>query len=212
LFYVAEQAPVAAQLAGRPWLAWAAPALHLLGTVLGAVGNHVGFGSTLGSQAAVTVAGCCLGSILTDRSEVQRPAARICWALGFAVGLFFVGWLLDAPYGISKIRGTPAWCLYSAAATTVAWAALYWLMDLRGVTGWARLVRPAGSNPLLAYLLHPLFWLLIGLAGPRVTAVVQCYVNPAWPAAIAVLGSLVVAFLVVQATGWIARAGFRLKV
>jgi len=212
LFYVADQAPVAAQLAARPWLAWAAPVLQWAGSVLGVVGNHVGFGSTLGSQAAVTVAGCCLGSILADGSEVQRPAERIRWALGFAAGLFFVGWLLDAPYGISKIRGTPAWCLYCAAATTVAWAALYWLMDLRGVAGWARFVRPAGSNPLLAYLLHPLFWLLVGLAGPGVTAVVQCYANPAWPADIAVLGSLVVAFLVVQATGWIARAGFRLKV
>jgi hypothetical protein len=94
----------------------------------------------------------------------------------------------------------------------VAWALLYWLLDVRGVRGWSRLVQPAGANPLLAYLLHPFFGFLVGLAGERALGIVFFYRDPRLPAVIAVLGSLVMAFAVVQATGWIARAGYRLKV
>jgi len=126
--------------------------------------------------------------------------------------LFLTGVLLDAPYGINKIRGTPSWCLFCAALTTAAWAFLYWLMDTRGIRSWSRAFQPAGANPLLAYLLHPFIGFLVGLAGERALAAVFFYRDPALPALVSVIGSLVMAFAVVQATGWIARAGYRLKV
>jgi hypothetical protein len=80
-----------------------------------------------------------------------------------------------------------------------------------GVRRWSRLVQPAGANPLLAYLLHPFFGFLVGLAGERALRIVFFDRDPSLPAVIAVLGSLVMAVAVVQATGWIARAGYRLK-
>ena len=210
LLYVAANAGLASQLAARAWLAWAAPVLSAVQASLAAINSHVGLGSTLGSQAGLTVAGCCLGSMLTADSGVRSPSERLRWALTFAAGLFAFGVLLDAPAGINKIQATPAWCLYSAAITTGLWALLYWLMDVRGVRAWSRLVQPAGANPLLAYVLHPFFCLLIGLAGTRVTSVVFFYHD--LPAFAAVLGSLLMAIAIVQATGWIARAGYRLKV
>jgi hypothetical protein len=100
--------------------------------------------------------------------------------------------------------------MYCAAITAGAWALLYWLMDMRGRRRWSRLFPPAGANPLLAYLLHPFVYLLVGLAGARAPAIPFFYHG--LPAIGAVLGSLVMAFVVVQATGWIARAGYRLKV
>jgi predicted acyltransferase len=212
LLYVAAEANLPAQLASRSWLAWAMPVLLALEAGFGWVNSHVGIGGTLGSLASITAAGCCLGSILAANSELRQPAQRLRWALVFAVGLFLAGVLLDAPYGINKIRGTPSWCLFCAALTTVAWALLYWLLDVRGVRGWSRLVQPAGANPLLAYLLHPFFGFLVGLAGERALGIVFFYRDPRLPAVISVLGSLVMAFAVVQATGWIARAGYRLKV
>jgi predicted acyltransferase len=212
LLYVAAAANLPAQLASRSWLAWAMPALVALEAGFGWVNAHVGIGGTLGSLASITAAGCCLGAILADHSELRRPAQRLRWALVFAVGLFLAGVLLDAPYGINKIRGTPSWCLFCAALTTAAWALLYWLLDVRGVRGWSRLVQPAGANPLLAYLLHPFFGFLVGLAGERALGIVFFYRDPSLPAVVAVMGSLVMAVAVVQATGWIARAGYRLKV
>ncbi|MGH8017474.1 MAG: hypothetical protein ACREIA_04175, partial [Opitutaceae bacterium] len=140
------------------------------------------------------------------------PADSLRWALTPAVGLFVAGVLLDAPYGINKIRATPSWRLFCAAITAAAWAGLYWLMDVRGVRGWDRVVRPAGANPLLAYLLHPFIFLVAGLLGPAVSSVVFFYKSPDLPAVVAIAGSLGMALLIVCATGWIARAGYRLKV
>jgi heparan-alpha-glucosaminide N-acetyltransferase len=210
LLYVTARSDLPAQLASRPWLEWAAPALASLESVFRWVNGHVGIGGDLGSQASIAVAGCCLGSILADGSDVRQPVQRLRWALAFAVGLFLAGVLLDAPYGINKIRATPSWCLYCSAVTAGAWALLYWLMDMRGHRRWGRIFQPAGANPLLAYLLHPFLYLLVGLAGEKALAFVFFYHG--LPAVAAVIGSLAMAFAVVQATGWIAHAGYRLKV
>lgn len=210
LLYLAAEADLSGQLASRAWLAWATPVFAAAEALLGWINSHVGLGGTLGSQAGLTVAGACLGSILTGGSDVRTPAERLRWALVFAAGLALAGLLLDAPLGINKIRATPAWCLYCASITTAAWALLFWLMDIREARGWARIVQPAGANPLLAYLLHPFFCYVVWLIGGPIASGVFYYRT--LPAPLAVLGSLVMAVAVVQATGWIARAGYRLKV
>jgi predicted acyltransferase len=60
-------------------------------------------------------------------------------------------------FGISKIRATPTWCLYSIGATTLLFVLLYFICDVKHHTRWAFWVRSAGSNTLLTYLL-PDFW------------------------------------------------------
>ena len=82
-------------------------------------------------------------------------------------------------------------------------------MDVRGWTRWSIIVRPAGANPLIAYLLHPiLIWTLMvtGLG-----AMVRGYTDSdnAW---IAVGGSVAMSLVVCFLTGMIARAGIRIRV
>lgn len=209
LLYVAARSDLPAQLASRPWLDWARPQIGALEGAYAWLHAVTGVGFEFGSLASISVAGCCLGSVLRDKSEVRQPAERLRWALTFAAGLLLLGVLLDAPYGINKIRATPSWCMFCSAITAAAWALLYWLMDIRGRVRWSRIFQPAGANPLLAYLLHPFLYLLVGLAGERTAAVV--FFHHSLPAFATVLGSLVMALFVVQATGWIARAGYRLK-
>ncbi|HTU01355.1 MAG TPA: DUF5009 domain-containing protein, partial [Candidatus Sulfotelmatobacter sp.] len=95
LLFVAARSDLPAQLASRAWLGWATPALAALEAAFGWVNGHVGIGVALGSHASIAVAGCCLGSILTDGSEVREPAQRLRWALAFAAGLFLAGVVLD---------------------------------------------------------------------------------------------------------------------
>lgn len=47
----------------------------------------------------------------------------------------------------------------------LAFTLLYWICDRRGQTAWASLVRPAGSNTLLTYLLPDLWYFLLGTVG-----------------------------------------------
>jgi hypothetical protein len=208
LLFVAAKSDFAARYASREWLAWALPAIAPLQGVIGWINSHVSFAHSLGSLAAITTAGCCLGSILAPGSEVKAPADRLRWTGIFVGGLLAAAVLLDAVYGLNKIQATPAWCFLCAAITAGVWMLLYWLMDLRRVEGWSRVVRPAGANPLLAYVLHPILYAVAGF----VNLPLDFYKSSQLPLAVNVLGSLVMAFLVVQLTGLIARAGYRMKV
>jgi heparan-alpha-glucosaminide N-acetyltransferase len=208
LLYIADASSYGTRLASRPWLEGVRPLVNFVQAVLGWVNGHVSIGSSLGALAAITTAGCCLGTLLTSRSELQSHQERMRWGAGFAAGLFIAALLLDAPYGINKIHATPAWCLLCAGLTASAWVFLYWRIDVRQHRVLARIVGPAGANPLLAYLLHPLLFMLADLAGIPL----DFYRSAQWPVLASLTGCLMMALLVVQLTGLIVRTGYRLKV
>lgn len=207
LLYVTSDADIATRLANREWLGGIRPLVAALQSTFGWINSHVSFSGALGPLAAISMAGTCLGAMLVPRSEVKTERERLRWAGGFAVGLLLAALLFDPAYGLNKIQATPAWCLLCAAIATISWIFLYWWMDVRGHRQWSGVVRPAGANPLLAYLLHPFVYLIAGLTGVPI----DFYRNPNWPLAINLFGCLMMAVLVVQLTGLIARSGFRIK-
>ncbi len=54
----------------KPWLGSALPVLHSLAYWVDAIGDYIGLGDAVGSLAAVTMAGCLLGSILRPDSGI----------------------------------------------------------------------------------------------------------------------------------------------
>jgi heparan-alpha-glucosaminide N-acetyltransferase len=125
----------------------------------------VDFGGTLGSQAAITVAGLLLGSILVT-PETRTHGARIKFTLWFAVGFAFAALLVNGLYGISKNSATPSWCLWSSAITAVLWLLFYLWVDVRPQSTLAKGARPlaiAGQNVLLAYLLSEMMGSVLDL-------------------------------------------------
>lgn len=81
---------------------------------------------------------------------------RLALTFAFGVAMIVAAYFLS-PLGISKIRATPTWCLYSTGVAAILLAALYWLCDIKGHSKWAWLLAAAGGNGLLTYLL-PDFW------------------------------------------------------
>ncbi|HEX9106628.1 MAG TPA: DUF5009 domain-containing protein [Longimicrobiales bacterium] len=130
----------------------------------------VSIGSMLGSHAALTLSGAVFGAVLLPTSPVRGHAARIRWALGYALFLFAAAWLLHSAadvhkmFIVNKIAATPAWCLYSAAITMVFWVVFYWLLDVRGHTRGTTMLERAGQNALLAYILAPIAYYAMDLA------------------------------------------------
>jgi heparan-alpha-glucosaminide N-acetyltransferase len=117
-----------------------------------------------GAHPAITMAGV-VTSTLFLRSDAKRTFGyRAIWALAFAVAMLATAWLL-APLGISKIRATPTWALTSAGAAVIAFLLLYVLCDMKGKTRWAAIVKPAGENTLLTYLLPDLYYALAAFIG-----------------------------------------------
>jgi amino acid transporter len=114
------------------------------------------------------------------------------------------GWFLR-PLGISKIRATPTWALWTVAACCVLFTLLYWLCDVKKQTRWAWLVRPAGSNTLLTYLIPDLYYFLAGLTG---TAWLLDHWNHGWPGILRALAFTVAMLLVAHAA---TRAKLRMQ-
>ena len=117
-----------------------------------------------GAMASITMAGVVTSSIFLGSHRWQMTRQKMLFAGGFAYLTLVAGWLMT-PLGISKIRATPTWCLYSIGASVLLFMALYWICDVKKKTGWAFFVRAAGSNTLLTYLLPDFYYFIAGLAG-----------------------------------------------
>jgi len=168
--------------------------------------KYVGLGSTLGSQAAITVAGLLLGTILVT-SDTGSESRRVRFTLCFIAACSMSAWLLHGLYGINKNRATPSWCLWACAITALLWLLFHFLLDGRPVRGIARPLILAGQNVFLAYLLSDLLPSAIDLL-----RLDDWYGGLAAPGlACAVARSAGCALILLAATIGLNRLGFRLK-
>lgn len=157
-----------------------------------------------GAMASLVMAGIVTSLIFLDDGRIARPARKMLLGLLMAVLAFIVGWLLR-PLGISKIRATPTWALWTVAVSCLLFTALYWLCDLKKKTRWAWLVRPAGSNTLLTYLIPDIYYFFVALTG---TAYLQEHWNQGWPGVIRAAVFTVAVLLVAHAA---TRARLRMQ-
>jgi heparan-alpha-glucosaminide N-acetyltransferase len=86
-----------------------------------------------GAMASITMAGVVVSSIFLGNHRWRSHGQKIALALGMGVVSFAAGFLLR-PLGISKIRATPTWCLWSIASSCVIFALLYWICDVHKFT------------------------------------------------------------------------------
>ncbi len=147
--------------------------LLYIGDKTGALGNfytqhikqYFWLGGHIGAHTAIVLSGIIVSFLFMGNWKEKAPKERITWILVFSLMMFIAGFLLRPLYGISKIYATPSWSLYSAAICGVLYAFLYWLIDLKKIIEWSKFLKPAGTNPLLAYLLPDMFYAVIWTFG-----------------------------------------------
>lgn len=147
-----------------------------------------------GAMPSLVMAGAVTSIIFLGEHRWKTPWQKIQLALLMAIVCFVAGWLL-APLGISKIRATPTWALWTIAASCALFALLYWVCDVRKLTGWAWLVRPAGSNTLLTYLVPDIYYFLAGLTGLEY---LLGHWNAGWPGIIRAVAFTVAILLIAR--------------
>lgn len=118
------------------------------------------FGS--GSLASITMAGVLLSKIFLEKEIAHSVRNKYVWGLALAIILLIAGLLL-MPFGLAKIGSTPSWCLLSSAICVFIFMILYWVVDLNKHVNWANFLKPAGSNPLLTYILPDIYYAIFGL-------------------------------------------------
>ncbi len=115
------------------------------------------------AHASLTLAGIIFSLLFLQSTITKTYKERINGML--IMGLFFLagGYCLEPVGGISKLYATPSWVLYSAAICCFLFPFFFWLVDLKGITRWANFLKPAGTNPLLTYILPFIFYAMFGL-------------------------------------------------
>lgn len=171
---------------------------------------------TLGSHAAIILGGVFLGNMLFQNRSKKDHAYIMKWALGFSMALFTGGLLLHElkdihiMFIISKNPGTVPWCLLSSAFTVWTWMIIYWLVDMKGYKSWATIVRPAGANPLFAYILAPLVMTCFSLLAYLADGF-NMYIWLGQGFYIGLFRAILMAFAMTWLAGYLSSRGIKLK-
>jgi predicted acyltransferase len=113
--------------------------------------------------------------------------------------------LLTRPYwGLAKLGATPAWLFLCSAFTILAFTAIYWLTDVYRNAYWFHVIKPAGTDTLLCYLMPYFAYTATGLLGIHLPDALLI-------GGVGLVKSLLFALLCAVLTGWLIKAGIRLK-
>ena len=157
-----------------------------------------------GAMPCITMAGVVTSVIFLGAHHWQTLRHRILLGLAFAFSTLAAGWLLT-PLGISKIRATPTWCLYSIGAAVLAFTLLYWVCDVKHRTAWAFPVRAAGANTLLTYLLPDLWYFLFASLG---VTYLDTHFNLGW---LGIVKTVIFTFVILALASALTKAKLRLQ-
>lgn len=103
----------------------------------------------------------CSGILRTVNLRGKEGRQIACMLLGGAIACC-LGYLLEPIGGISKNKATLSWAFYSMASCFIVFALVFWLVDIKGQHSWANFLKPAGTNPLLTYILPAIVYAIIG--------------------------------------------------
>jgi len=159
-----------------------------------------------GAMQAFTMAGVFV-SVLYMRLKAQRDV-NMLWIgmILMAIILFNLGFIVRLyGGGISKARDTPSWVLICTGISLVVYAFFIFLVDFRNKYNWLKVIRPAGTNTFMCYLVPFIFYPLYQMS------------NIGYPEYLSqgtggLIKGLVFALAMVWLTGLLEKINIRLKV
>jgi predicted acyltransferase len=185
---------------------------------LAAVRRYFHLGSVVGSHGALVLTGTVLSAWLARHRERGEPTGTFLWrAATYGAVLAGAGLVLHEfrdvhqAFWINKPMATPAWCLISAAWTVAAWAALFFVADVKNWRRWPSVVTIAGENALLTYLLAPLALSLLALSAAA-TGGVNLYAALGGTLVVGTVRSIAFAWVIVRLCGWLRTHGVRVQI
>ena len=156
-----------------------------------------------------TLAGLTMGGVLTSiifqyfRKRNDNKNMTFVF-LGFSVILIALSVLTRPYWKLAKLGATPAWLFLCSAFTIIAFTAIYWLADVKRKANWFNIIKPAGTDTLLCYLVPYFVYSILQAAHFH------------WPGiiitgGIGLLKSFFLALLCIFIAGRLNKAGIRLK-
>lgn len=173
------------------------PEGHFYGSLLGAV--HMGNGCL----ASVTMGGVIL-SIISARMANLQPSTRLMRGLAGAIAMLVIAIILHQFFIVSKLGETPTWAFYTFAIGVALYFILNRLAEL-GYTGWFKIIKPAGTATLTAYLMPHVAY---GVADATGWHIPQWLTYGGWGIAVCLLFSLAMIWI----AGLLVKLHIKLKI
>jgi heparan-alpha-glucosaminide N-acetyltransferase len=156
-----------------------------------------------------TLTGLTMGGVLTSvifRYFVSRKQnGRLTLVLLLFSALLIILSVITHPYwGLAKLGATPAWLFLCSAITILAFLAIYWLADVKGISKWFILIKPAGTATILCYLVPYFVYSLRQILGVRLPEVLIS-------GGVGLFKSFLYALFCVYLTGVLIRLGVKMK-
>ena len=156
-----------------------------------------------------TLTGLTIGGVLTalifNYFRNRNENTKLTIVLGaFAVVLVILSVVTRPYWGLAKLGATPAWLFLCSAFTIFGLIVTYWVCDVWGKSNWFFVIRPAGTDTLLCYLIPYFSYATTGLLGINLPEAVLV-------GGIGLTKSFLFAILCAVITGWLSKGGIRLK-
>jgi heparan-alpha-glucosaminide N-acetyltransferase len=158
-----------------------------------------------GSSPALTIAGIITAVLYSSLAEKGKYNVCFIILLLFGVVMLSGGFAIRPLAGISKIRATPSWVMICTGISILLFTALIWLVDRKQKQSAFKIIKPAGTSTLTAYLLPYVYYPLYFLAGISLPAVLVT-------GAVGLIKSLLFALLIILLTGLFEKWRIRLKI
>lgn len=157
-----------------------------------------------------TEAGLTMGGVLTSmifryyRSRNDNKTLTITLA-GAAVALIMLSVATRPYWGLRKLGATPAWLFLCSAFTIIAFIVIYWIVDVWGKEKWFSVIKPAGTDTLLTYLIPYYAYATTWALGISIPAFMLY-------GSVGLIKSFLFALLCVGVTWLLTKIGVRLKI
>ncbi len=156
-----------------------------------------------------TLAGLTMGGVLTSLIfqyyRKKKNTTRLTVVLlGFSAILIVLSVITRPYWKLAKLGATPAWLFLCSAFTILAFLAIYWLADVKRKANWFTIIKPAGTDTLLCYLIPYFLYAFVNITGAHLPAVLLT-------GGMGLFKSFLFALLCVGLTGLLNRGGIKLK-
>lgn len=156
-----------------------------------------------------TLAGLTMGGVLTSmifqyyRARHDDKTVTIV-LISFAVVLAVLSIITRPYWQLAKLGATPAWLFLCSAFTIFAFVVIYWLTDVKGKSDWFNIIKPAGTDTLLCYLIPYFAYAATGFVGIHLPDMLLT-------GGVGLIKSFLFAIFCAVITGGLIKIGIRLK-
>lgn len=158
-----------------------------------------------GNVPFIVLTGLIAGLILRKFTLQEFRKVIVIFA-GLGIFCIISGFILRHWFIISKIKATPSWGMICNGISFLAFALIYFIIDVKGKKAWATFIKPAGENSLTTYLAPDILYYLIWMTNLPILI----YKQSSSPL-IVVAGSIVWALAMAGLTALLVRVNIKLK-